>query len=217
MTPGHLRKFDEYRCVDRMYKFCPIFCFTSAHICNSQCVSSLQKHIIQLQGSWSKLSRFLISWVYWDLFLRLHSFSAILWRGNFERFTVMKSKAWMPKCQNSQNVIFGDDMIAVLYQKYVLEIILYRKQYVTSCGRVQCRFLRKWLWTGFECGKPCRATGGTPQAMFCLERSDNRVVEGVCVTYRRYFYLISDSQKRGVYLIFVWWWIYLRPCEKVCV
>jgi len=30
------------------------------------------------------------------------------------------------------------------------------------------------------------------------------------------FYLISDPQKRGVYVTFNWWLIYLRPCDSVC-
>jgi len=37
-----------------------------------------------------------------------------------------------------------------------------------------------------------------------LERSDNVIViQGVCVIFRRVFYLISDPQKRGVYMTFV--------------
>jgi len=43
------------------------------------------------------------------------------------------------------------------------------------------------------------------------------VVQGVCATFWCFFYLISDPQNRGVYVTFVWWWIFLRPCERVCV
>jgi len=58
-----------------------------------------------------------------------------------------------------------------------------------------------------------------PQAIFVLRvgTKSYRVGERLRVTFQRYFYLISDPQKRGVYVTFVWWWIYLRPCERVCV
>jgi len=40
--------------------------------------------------------------------------------------------------------------------------------------------------------------------------------QSYCVTFRRFLNLISDPPKWGVYVPFVWWWIYLRPCERVC-
>ena len=56
-----------------------------------------------------------------------------------------------------------------------------------------------------------------PQAIFSLERSDNVIARRT--RYLRdfsvFFYLTSDPQKRGVYVTFVWWWIFWKPCERV--
>jgi len=35
--------------------------------------------------------------------------------------------------------------------------------------------------------------------------------------FSAFFYLISDPQKRGVYVTFVWWWILVTVWESVCL
>jgi len=54
---------------------------------------------------------------------------------------------------------------------------------------------------------------------FFLERSDNVIARRTrCLHgFSAFFYLTSDSLKRGVYVAFVRWWIFLRPCERVCL
>jgi len=43
-------------------------------------------------------------------------------------------------------------------------LVMWREQFVKSYERVQNRFLRKWLWTGFEQSLECGSLAVPPQA-----------------------------------------------------
>ena len=61
------------------------------------------------------------------------------------------------------------------------------------------------MLTGFEHSLDCSSLTEPPEDCdagdFLLERSDDVIVERVCVTFQRYLYVMSE--KRGVYVTFV--------------
>ena len=78
---------------------------------------------------------------------------------------------------------------------------------------------RFWTVTGIQ--EPRRAAGVLHRWRFFLERSDNVIARRTrCLRDFSASVLLdteSDPPKRGVYVTFVWRWIFLRPCERVCL
>ena len=64
----------------------------------------------------------------------------------------------------------------ILSQLWIL-LITCREQCVTSCESAKYRFLRKWLWTGFEQSHQCRSLAPPQESCtagdFFWERSEN--------------------------------------------
>jgi len=76
--------------------------------------------------------------------------------------------------------------------------------------------LRKWFWTGFEQSLNAAASQSRQRRLFF---GDNVIARRTrCLRdFSAFFYLTSEHQKWGVHVTFVWWWVFLRPCERVCL
>jgi len=101
---------------------------------------------------------------------------------------------------------------------FFLNVHLPRSKVIeVSVGRDYSLIVGLLIFSGTKFSQSCFPYSWKCTLSRFLDFAHTRVVWSVCMAFRRLFCLMSDLQKRSLYVTFVWWWLYLRLCERVCL